>query len=50
MNKSLVIISIFITPFPPDSYRDFPQGEGDHFSLGGNKKWGKNMKLKVFDN
>ena len=33
MNKYL-FYKLFITPIPPDSYRDFPQGEGDHFPLG----------------
>jgi|GEM_PF-3037910 len=36
----------FITPFPPDSYRDSPSGEGDLFPPGGNKKGGKRKGVR----
>jgi hypothetical protein len=36
------MILLLLTPFPPDCYRDFPQGgRSYHFPLGGNKKGGK---------
>jgi len=41
------IYFVLYTPFPPDSYRDFPQwGKEQAFPPGGNKKGGLCVRVK----